>query len=426
MRKVSKLALIVLILGLATTGVLFAGSQREAAPAAAQPVSLNFWHWRTEDVAVYDDILAKFMAKNPTIKVVQTAHKNTDYNTILSAAMKGGNPPDIAMLRAYGGLETYAKPGYLEPLGDQIPEVKAFAPGAIQGVTSISDGKIYGVPYASQTLLIFYNKPMYQKVGLAEPETWAEFLANLDKMKKAGITPLANGGKDGWTLEVAHGVLCPAFYGANDFFNAVVAGKTTFQDERYRKSLEKLLELRPYVPDMFMAVSYTDMQANFLNELAGHFIGGVWEGGYFHGQNAGLQFDVFAGPVAKKGDTRYVSTYNDGSFGLSSASPHKLQGITFLKYMATKEVGQVFVDRLRVLSDVPGVTTTDPFLMKVQAMHKATTPYIHLVGFRYEQPTGSALIQSGLQGLMAGTLTSAEVVKQLQDGLATWYAPFKK
>jgi hypothetical protein len=27
---------------------------------------------------------------------------------------------------------------------------------------------------------------------------------------------------------------------------------------------------------------------------------------------------------------------------------------------------------------------------------------------------------------MAGTLTPAEVAKQIQDGIATWYAPFKK
>jgi len=49
-----------------------------------------------------------------------------------------------------------------------------------------------------------------------------------------------------------------------------------------------------------------------------------------------------------------------------------------------------------------------------------------LVGFRYQQPTGSVLIQSGLQGMLAGKLEPAEVAKQVQEGIATYYAPFKK
>ncbi|OQY31724.1 MAG: hypothetical protein B6241_13255 [Spirochaetaceae bacterium 4572_59] len=58
------------------------------------------------------------------------------------------------------------------------------------------------------------------------------------------IPALANGGKDGWTLEVLQGVICPNFYGANDFFNELTSGKTTFTDVRYKESLKKLLNLR--------------------------------------------------------------------------------------------------------------------------------------------------------------------------------------
>jgi len=62
----------------------------------------------------------------------------------------------------------------------------------------------------------------------------------------------------------------------------------------------------------------------------------------------------------------------------------------------------------------------------VLALQKYSTPYIFLVGFRYNQPTGSTLIQSALQGFMAGKIDAAEVCRQVQEGIATYYEPFRK
>ena len=412
---------------LMSVSVFASGGQEasEESAASEDAVTLEFWSWRTEDVDVYDALNKQFTQKNPGIKVNFTAYKNTEYNTVLSAAIKGGTGPDIIQLKPYGGLETYAQPGYLMPLEDKVPELKGFSENSLRGTRSISDGKVYGVPYAGQTLVIYYNKAMYKELGLEVPETWDEFLANLQAMKDAGYTPLANGGKDGWTLEVLQGVICPNFYGANDYFNDVTSGKSDFTDERYRTSLEKLLELRPYMPDNFMGIAYTDMQMLFINEMAGHFIGGSWEAGYFSTENPDMDFDVFAGPVAKSGDTRYVSAFVDGSYGMNSATAHPDEAAAYLRFMASTPAGQYLADNLRQKSDVPGVKFDDPFLNKLGELNQNSTPYIMLVGFRYEQPTGSSLIQSTLQGLLADSIDSHELVNQVQEGVATWYKPFQ-
>ncbi|MEI6873931.1 MAG: extracellular solute-binding protein, partial [Spirochaetota bacterium] len=173
--------------------------------AIAQKTTLNFWTWRPEDVEAYDKLIATFVKANPNIEVVQSPQKSTEYNTILSAALSGGSGPDVFQSRAYGGLETFAQSGYMEPLEKWVPELKAFDKAPLRGATSIKDGKIYGVPFASQTLFVFYNKAVYKKLGLSVPDTWAQFLSNLEAMKKAGVQPLANGGKDAWALEVMMG-----------------------------------------------------------------------------------------------------------------------------------------------------------------------------------------------------------------------------
>ena len=63
---------------------------------------------------------------------------------------------------------------------------------------------------------------------------------------------------------------------------------------------------------------------------------------------------------------------------------------------------------------------------KVISLQKTSTPYIFLVGFRYQQPTGSQLFQAAGQGFFSGELSAAEVASRVQKGIATYYAPFQK
>ena len=48
------------------------------------------------------------------------------------------------------------------------------------------------------------------------------------------------------------------------------------------------------------------------------------------------------------------------------------------------------------------------------------------VHFRYETPTGSELLQSGIQKMMAGSMTPAEVGASLTQGIARYFKPFQK
>jgi raffinose/stachyose/melibiose transport system substrate-binding protein len=402
---------------------LFASGSQEQ--PAEDVVELDFWSWRVEDVEEYEELISRFEAENPGIRVNFNAIQQTEYNTVLSAALQGGSGPDIIHLRAYGGLEQFAQPGYLMPLDGEIPELGSIPEGVLRGATSIDDGRVYGVPFASQTLLVYYNKSMYEELGLQEPETWDEFISNLQAMEEEGITPLANGAADGWTMEVMSGVLSPNFYGGNKFFDEIIKGETDFTDPRYVKSLDVLLELRDYMPDGLMGVGYVDMQASFINEMAGHFIGGSWEAAYFESQNPNLDLGIFAGPVENRGDTRYVSSFVDGSFGASAGTDHPEAAKEFLAFLMSEEAGQFFAEELKLLSDVPGVEVDDPFLQEVLEMNLNSTPYIHLVGFRYEQPTGSTLLQSALQEMFDGAISAEEAAAQVQRGLESWFEPFQ-
>jgi raffinose/stachyose/melibiose transport system substrate-binding protein len=49
-----------------------------------------------------------------------------------------------------------------------------------------------------------------------------------------------------------------------------------------------------------------------------------------------------------------------------------------------------------------------------------------LVHFRYQEPTGSVLLQAAVQKMLAGEQTPEEAAQAVTDGLATYYEPFQK
>ncbi len=385
-----------------------------AAPAAAQ-TNLDFWSWRQEDAKAYNEIIAEFEKTHPDINITYTAHEAKAYNTILTTALAGGAGPDIIHTRAYGSLENISGAGYLEPLDGKV-DFSHIPESLLRGTTLRADGKVYSVPFATQTVLVYYNKDLFDKAGVTPPETWDEFKQVTDKLKEAGITPLANGIADGWTIEVASGAIMPNFYGES-FFGDVTSGKTTFEDPRYVAALGKMAELAPYMPTGFEAVDYATMKALFTSGSAAMFIGGSWEIPAW--REAGLNFGFMAGPAAKAGDTRMVATWLDGGYAVNAASPNKEAALEFIRFTATPEFAQMLADKLNNVPAVQGATPKDEALQQIIKLQEHQTPYIMLVAFRYQKPTGSTLLQDGLKKLLTGQATPEEVAKAVADGLAS-------
>ena len=410
--------------------VFFAGCRRTesgGSGARAEITTLNFWSWRTEDVDAYDRLFGVFERTNPGLRAVHTAYRNTDYNTILTSALAGGSGPDVFMARSYGGMEAWAQSGHMVPLDDLMPELRNFSDANRRGAISVETGRIYGVPMASQTLVIFYNADIYRRLNLNIPVTWDQFIANMQAIRNAGIIPIGNGGRDGWVFETMVGNISPNFYGANNFFEGVVNGTRTFEDPAFVASLQRVKDLEPYMPPMLMGVSYDDGRALFINEQAAHFIGGSYDAGFFTAQNPSLNWDIFQPPVARAGDTSYVAVYADGSYAMNAATPNRDAALTLLRFFAGRATGEMHVRDIQWITAVPGIdTSSNPFITKVLDFQRNNTPHIMVVGFRYGQPTGSVELQAGMQGFFGGELTAAQVARRIQEGVATWYVPFQR
>jgi raffinose/stachyose/melibiose transport system substrate-binding protein len=50
---------------------------------------------------------------------------------------------------------------------------------------------------------------------------------------------------------------------------------------------------------------------------------------------------------------------------------------------------------------------------------------MNVVGFRYENPTSSSILQPGFQKLITGATTPAALAKDVQTAIATWHPGHK-
>ena len=395
-----------------------------AQPSVAQELTL--WSWRQEDRAAYDKIIGGFEAANPGIKIKYQAFPPENYATLLTTALAGGTGPDLMMVKAYGAFEAVAAPGYLLPLADaKVPGLDALPASALSGETLRADGKVYAVPFGTQTMLIIYNKKILSDNGLQPPATWDELLAACKALKAKGTFCFGNGTATAWQNETIVSALGSSVIGKG-FYNDLKAGKVDFTDPRFVSALDHVKQASQYFPDGFIGLDYASSQQLFVSGAAAMFAGGSFELSNFKTQNKNLDLGVVPPPVLKAGDEALVGLYNDGGYAgnAKSKSPDAVQKV--LSYLASKNTGQVLANDLGSVTPIPGVTFDNPLLQQVRALNEHAIPYIMLVDFRYKEPSGSVLLQSAVQKMLAGQQTPEQAAKAVTDGIATYYEPFQK
>jgi ABC-type glycerol-3-phosphate transport system substrate-binding protein len=154
--------------------------------------------WTGAEGEAFQAVLDGFTAKNPGVKVSYKSAKEPA--TVLSTAVEGGNPPDIAALPQPGFMTDFAQRGALKPIDFATDKIKE---GYSQSWLDLGtvDGKLYGLFFkGANKSTVWYNVAAYTDAGVEPATTWEDFLKNGDTLKASGVTPYSIGAADGWTL----------------------------------------------------------------------------------------------------------------------------------------------------------------------------------------------------------------------------------
>jgi len=403
---------------------IVAAAMTISVPAVAFSQELSFWSWRQEDREEYERYIEMFEEEHPDITVNFEAFEASNYATILSTALAGEEGPDMMMVRAYGAFESVAAPGYLMALGDQVPALSDFPEAAVQAETLRSDGNVYAVPFASQTMLVMYNKDIFDNLGLEEPQTWDELVEVGQTLQENDLFGFANGTATAWQNETIVFALGASIIG-QDFYEDLQAGEASFEDPRFVEALSKLNEIKEYFPDSFTGIDYASSQQLFTSGLAGMFAGGSFEIANFMSQNPDLNIGVFPAPPVEPDTQPLVSVFYDGGYAVNARTEHPEAAAEFMNFVASQKFAQEFANGLGNISPVPGVEFESDLLGEVAELNQNSIPYIMLVDFRYEEPSGSVLLQQEVQKMMAGETTPEAAAEAVTDGIANYHEPFQ-
>jgi multiple sugar transport system substrate-binding protein len=171
----------------AATSAPAATAAPTTAPQAAGAAALRLGVWAdVQDAGVYSQMLLNFMNKNKDIQVTMEQYPG-DYYAKMQANFAAGNPADVLYYQGWI-MPAYAESGVIMPLDDIIASANLgpkFYHGTNYENLTKWHGKTYMTPTDVGSLVVFYNKDLFDKKGVPYPKKgwkWEDFQTAVQKL----------------------------------------------------------------------------------------------------------------------------------------------------------------------------------------------------------------------------------------------------
>lgn len=146
--------------------------------AAEEKTVLNFYYWDEGQKEGMDALIDGFEATHENITVESTIIPWSDYWVKLQTSLPSGTGPDIMWTNCWAS--PYVDAGLLYDMTEKVEsdgvDMSKY-PDAVLA-TSVYDGHVYGIPKDYDGYAIYYNKAIFDEMGVAYPEegwTWDDF-----------------------------------------------------------------------------------------------------------------------------------------------------------------------------------------------------------------------------------------------------------
>ena len=235
--------------------------------------------------------------------------------TVMQRAL-GGDPPDASQFNPGRQYEELIAAGLLldlTPLAEKEGWDNFIRPDQIKAPCKI-DGKWWCVPVnIHMQNWAWASVAAFKKAGLEVPNDWDTYLADLPKLKDAGVIPFAVGGDGGgWQVSLLANQLILAQLGAE-------AVEKIWKDKDLElaggpevlKAFQTLKSLGDYADDGSPNRSWADTTALVIQGEAALQVMGDWAQGEFQvaGQKPGVDYACLLGPLVP--EPKYVRTGGD-------------------------------------------------------------------------------------------------------------------
>jgi glucose/mannose transport system substrate-binding protein len=314
----------------------------------------------------------------------------------------GGNPPTAMQFNTGTQMNDLAEQGLLRNLDDLAKQQgwkEALTP-AFYSAIQYKD-HIYGAPINDHGQnWLFYSKPVFQKAGVTEePKTWDEMFAALDKIKAAGLIPVAVGGQP-WQLQLMFNSILLG-EGGKDLYSKVYKDldPDAVKSDKFKHVSEVFGKLRNYQDEGSPNRDWNVATGMLVDGKAGIQFMGDWAKGEFI--HAGLVADKDFGCVLGPGESNFMMGGDIFVFPILK-DPNAVEAQTLLATVIMSKEGQLAFNSKK--GSVPVRLDVDTSKLDACA-----------------QKGLNALKDPSRQILAADVLTSQDVLQSLSDLVAQYW-----
>ena len=395
MRIIKKLGIISTVVILV---ISLCACQKEAAPVTEDTINIRFSFWEPGMGKTLErglqSVVEAYEELHPNINIELEPHPVGSYLDWIKAKIASNDLPEIESCYP-SELEIQYKAGVIADITEALKGESAYEKGTAWKDTFISDyliksnntypNVISNIPFFGTELAMFYNKTVYDELGLSEPVTWKEFMYNCEVIKQSNRTPIVmmtqKQASNTWiTREIGQGLSVKRYLKNKDINingdllisgyeenRALLTGVLNYEEdtqfhEDYKKCVEYLTQYLKYC-NSSTELEETVAKMIFLNGEAVHINTGSWDVKDFL-DNPQLDFEIgtFKFPQFTDEDSEYAGHIIDGSAQSLAVtnSAYNQEGkyeavIDFLQFLTSKDVYQKFVNDTIELPVIKGV-----------------------------------------------------------------------
>ncbi|TFW20380.1 carbohydrate ABC transporter substrate-binding protein [Massilia arenosa] len=277
------------------------GASLLASAAAHAGPTAEVIHWWTSggESAAVKQVAQAYRAAGGTW--IDTAIAGGDQSRAVTInRIVGGNPPTAAQFNTTKQFADIIEQGLLNNVDDIAAQQHwdTMLPQTVVNTIKVK-GHYYAVPLnIHMQAWIWYSKAALKKAGVTkEPENINEFFAALDKLKAAGLIPLAHGGQS-WQETILFSSLL-ANMGGREMYLQVLQHRDqrVINSPAFRNVLLAFKRLHSYIDTGSPGRNWNDATSLLIRGKAGFQIMGDWAKGEFNAANmkAGEQFGCIPG-----------------------------------------------------------------------------------------------------------------------------------
>lgn len=314
--------------------------QKGNEPATApEPATVVLWHTLTDHhQAALQAIIDRFNASQDLYTVVAEQQPYGEYASKLLQSVSTGSGPDFVTMFPSDAVN-YMNEGFLYDMtafvNDPeigIPDLKEqTSAGLYAEITQWGNDSVYLFPVLYGSEVLYYNKTMFNALGLTEPKTWTELEACAKAIYEnygiAGFgTDSITDSYQGWIVQAGSGYID-------------ADSKTMVVDRDI--AIDKLNWFANGVKEGYFRLVGEDYYFSnpFGSQAVGMYVGSAAGVDYVYAaipEGEG-NFEVGCCPIPQEGPNQYISSWGTTYVCLSKDEAHARGVFTFLKFLTEKD-----------------------------------------------------------------------------------------